>query len=1102
MNPIEYDKEFAVLSATPQHIKINSDAIKTDNLIHESGRLQLNTYQAFVRDFMNPQSDNRSLLLVHMTGTGKTISALATATEYVRQYRPNADTNSVASIVVLGFTKDIFKKELLSHPEFLFVNMDESKKLKRLELHMGDSIEAEEKYIMQKRLLMRRLVKREARGIYQFYGYREFAMRIINVNDIKTMMDKYKKEYANDTISFDAELVKKWIDNGSIRINTAFIKSLSKSLIICDEIHNLYKTDILNSYGLAISLTMDYFFKNKESIDYGCIRTLMLSATPLTSSALEIIPIITLLTGIRLSYDDLFVAMNGIDQLTAAGLSKIKQALSGYVSYIMDDNPREYPSSSFAGEASKEIDYLKFVRCPASKFQLKSMAGWVSNINTIDDKGMNMIKDITLPATKENPNGTIFGKHIQSLNTLGQTKAVHKLNDGTLASPIFELGNLGEYSSKYAKLVRMCIEMRGTEHGKIFIYHPYIQGSGTDMIIGIMNANGFLFDGDSPTKKSICMYCSNTYGKHTKMDHNFTPVCFTFITGSLSKTTISNRLAAFNNDMNVYGEKLKIIIGSRAMRESHTLKTCRHIIICHEPSSISEMIQIIGRAVRKNVHSMLPVDMQSVTIHILITYVANSKLQASTINEEESYRLKVLQFAQINRIDRLMYDISVDYLINFRFKQRETPPLLGEPYPLDTKAFNKYESILTKAYAETRNGVSLSGIHTSRFNVFYLDSEARLVVMIIKRILLDYQPLLSIAQIQSYVRDPPFHIEYNTALISDESIAMAIQRITFVPSQLQIVTNVSKTAFVDALFDQSSIVVDHFGYDGKIVCIGDPLCSDSYLTIRSISSIMDNDQSIIDSYRKVCAPSPDDIIDIKGIVDALADITDIHEILDDIRSNQKHINHVIANLPMKSNVILAEWAINNAADFALNKAKIDDLELVKKVSNFYKSRCVLFLIEDLETTRIYSRYKKYDTNTGGGWWSKNTKPSTAMLPIGHVIDSMIRLYQPSDKTWLSLTTIGFGTNDKHPFGWYIYEEKISNSLNVALKIRYENAPKTKGITLAFLQRPELEQVATNLKISVPSGEHKSATIDRIEQAAWEMQAKIMPKRVIYNLLDM
>jgi hypothetical protein len=494
--------------------------------------------------------------------------------------------------------------------------------------------------------------------------------------------------------------------------------------------------------------------------------------------------------------------------------------------------------------------------------------------------------------------------------------------------------------------------------------------------------------------------------------------------------------------------------------------------------------------------------MQSVAIHILLTYISNSKLQASTINEEESYRLKVLQFAQINRIDRLMYDISIDYLINFRFKQRETPPLLGEPYPLDTKAFNKYETTLTKAYAETRNGVSLTGIHTSRFNVFYLDSEARLVVMIIKRILLDYQPLLSIAQIQSYVRDPPFHIEYNTPLISDESIAMAIQRITFIPSQLQIMTNVSNTAFVDALFDQSSVVVDHFGYAGRVVCIGDPLCSDSYLTIRSISSIMDNDQSIIDSYRKVCAPLREDIIDIKSIVETLADTTDIHEILDDIRDNQKHIDRAIANLPMKSNVILAEWAIKSAADFALSNAKIGDLELVKKVSDFYKSQRVLFLIEELETTRIYSRYKKYNTNTGGGWWSKKTKPSTAMLPIGHLIENTIRLYQPSDKTWLSLTTIGFGTGNKHPFGWYIYEEKINNTLNVAIKIRYEDAPKTKGITLGFLQQPELERIANQLKLSVPSGENKSVTIDRIEQAAWDMQSKILPKRVIYNLLDM
>jgi hypothetical protein len=84
---LDYDKVFTAYSAV--NVPRDEDSLnaeRTDNLIHESGRLQLNTYQAFVRNAMNPMSDLRFLLLVHMTGTGKIITVLATATEYIRQY--------------------------------------------------------------------------------------------------------------------------------------------------------------------------------------------------------------------------------------------------------------------------------------------------------------------------------------------------------------------------------------------------------------------------------------------------------------------------------------------------------------------------------------------------------------------------------------------------------------------------------------------------------------------------------------------------------------------------------------------------------------------------------------------------------------------------------------------------------------------------------------------------------------------------------------------------------------------------------------------------------------------------------------------------------
>ena len=1107
---IENDKSFAVFSAiNDAPIENSQSSNTTENLLHESNRLQLNTYQSFIQNMMNPRSEFRSVMLVHMTGTGKTITALSTATEYVKQYQPNVERPSVSSIVVLGFTKDIFKKELLSHPEFMFVNMDEAKSLKHLEKHMHDSAAVEEKYQIYRKRYNRRLLKREVRGIYQFYGYRQFANRVINMDDVQSMIQSQHLDETVDLIEFDPKIIKKWIDSGDVRINTTFIKTLSHSLFICDEVHNLYKTNALNTYGLAIQIVFDYFVKTlpTNDIDYGSVRTLMLSATPLTASAMEIIPIVSLLTGEELLQSELFKTIDGVDQLTAIGLSKIRKAIAGKISYVMDDNPKEYPTSSFVGDKIKHIDYIRFVRSTPVDQQLKCFEHWDNRGSGSDERGSNMIKDIVFPATKAFPHGIIFGKNISELSDAPDSIAVRRTPNGWYSSNIFKSKELGKYSCKYKRLVDMCIDMKSEQHGKIFIYHPFVQGSGTDLIIGVLNANGFVLDGEHPAKDSICMHCNVLYGSHQKVtDHDYTPVHFTYITGSLSKSTVSQRLNAYNNEMNTRGEKIKIIIGSRAMREGITLKACKHVIIAHEPSSVSELVQIIGRAVRKHVHDALLSEMRTVQIYVLTTNVESVKAVKNEMaaNEELAYKTKVLQYTQINLIERIMYDVSIDYLINFRFKTRETPPLLGEPYPLDTAAYNRYEKILTGAYSDTRNGITPHGIHTNRFNIFYFEGEVRLVMIIIKRIILDYQPVITIGQIKDLIRSPPFHVEYNTKLISDESIAVAINKLSYKLDQIRLINPSMNLNVADSIFDQSPIIVDTNGTEYKIVCVGPPLCVSSFLVKRKIQSILEGEQSLLNSFHQSYSARLDNPIDLRDLSVKWASTIDINDVLDDLKSelsDNSDTNTILTRLPNKTHGLLAEWAIIVASNVAFKKKKVTtvDLDIAKYLIDFYGR--LIFTVTELKHTRIYDRYKRYDTNTGSSWFNKTTKPSTGGLPIGHMISDSVRIYNTADSTWLELGTIGSGIQSKHHFGFYLYEEKVEKTLSVAVKIRFESDLKAKGIKMVFLQMTDIVDIAKKLKVKLPKSGHKQIMVDAIEKAAWEMQKKMYPKRLIYRLVD-
>lgn len=1104
MNSIEIDKTYAVYSDANIGNDINSNSDETNRLIHDSGRLQLNTYQAFVSNIMNPMSDLSSLMLVHMTGTGKTISALATATEYVKQYQTTMEHNSVSSIIVLGFTKNIFKKEILSHPEFMFVNMDDAKELKELENHMHESQVIFEKYQQKRKLFTKRLIKRDVRGIYQFYGYRQFANHVINMDDVNKMVQQSSSDGEFDISRLDTKLLKQWIASGKVRINEAYIKSISKSLIICDEVHNLYKLDQLNSYGIAIQCVFDYFKETKDLMYKGTLRSLLLSATPLTNSALEIIPITSLLTGTYFTKQELFDLEEGVEHLTTKGLSMIRGEIANHISYIMDDNPKEYPSSSFNGESIPSIKYLKFVRTKPIGFQMNGYKKINSSDLPVDDKGLCIVKDVILPATKKSPEGTIFSRHMDELENLPMNTLVHKLNDGTYTSEIFKLPKLKEYSCKYAEMVKMCIDMKSTEFGKIFIFHPNVQGSGTDMIISVLRSNGFLEVGDKPLQDSICMKCNNNYKSH-KNDHEFSPIYFTFITGSLSKTVIANRLEAFNNDMNTYGEKIKIIIGSRAMRESHTLRACKNIIITHEPSSISEMIQIIGRAVRKHVHDKLPEDMRSVLISILTTDVSSLQVKNQSMNEEQSYHTKVLQYIQINKIERLLYDVSIDYLINFRFKMRETPMLLGETYPLDMKLYNDYNKILNEAYTKTNNGTTITGIHTTRFNLFYLNNEAQLVAMIIKRIMLDYQPVITIEQIKPIIRNPPFDIEYNTKLISDEAITMAIHAISFSESQLRIILSDGKYDFTKSIFDSSSIVIDHDGHECRIVCIGeDVFCSNTYLVLKRTDAIIHGDKSIVSAFKRQYIDNALTDIDTNELADVLAEHISIEDIINDISDklkNGKELKTIIDKYRVDEHIQLANWVIQSACEFATNKRKTD-INLVKLLVEYYQHKKLLFVISDLRNSKVYDRFKIFDKPGSNAWWSGASKVSLSGLPVCHAVSDLISVYQFTNKTWLTLSSIADANNISYKYKWYIYDEKIPKTIDVITKIRFMDDINSRGINMQFLQKPELLEVAKILKVKYNKDSQKKNIISEIITAAYQEQKKIYPKRIIFTLIDL
>ena len=146
--------------------------------------------------------------------------------------------------------------------------------------------------------------------------------------------------------------------SSDLQINKELLSKFRNSLIICDEIHNVYNSLDKNNWGVAIQYILD----NSPTT-----RAIFMSATPLNNSPTEIIDLLNLL----LPKDNKLVKEEFFTQereLKPGALKKISEYCQGRVSFLRDVNPKYFPRRRILGEHISGIKYLKFIRCPMSKF--------------------------------------------------------------------------------------------------------------------------------------------------------------------------------------------------------------------------------------------------------------------------------------------------------------------------------------------------------------------------------------------------------------------------------------------------------------------------------------------------------------------------------------------------------------------------------------------------------------------------------------------------------------------------------------------------------------------------------------------------------------
>ena len=632
---------------------------------------ELNPHQLFVRNFLSFNTPYNSLLLYHGLGTGKTCTAITVAEE-MRDYLKQLKIFQRIIVVASPNVQENFKLQLFDERKLDLVNNIWSTKsnctgnkfLKELN-PTGSSI-SKQKLVSQ--------IKRLINESYLFMGYREFASYIHKVSNIEDTGHD-----SNKITKIQKKKLQKIFDN---------------RLIIIDEVHNirLLGTSDKHDKKIANSLTKLVKYTNN-------MRLLLLSGTPMYNHYSEIIWLINLMNlndnRSPVNKNEIFDSNGDFvkdNQGNEIGKDLFIQKITGYVSFIRGENPYIFPYRIYPDMFNKETS-IKSIQYPRETINLKPIEKplqymdlfmtnlepyqesiyryIIQNFNKkekkksfeeLDSFGYNDLQypiealNIVYPIEDFNdkskiPVNQLIGKTGLSrildisYGKNGEQIKQYKYNPSILEKfgRIFSLTEIGKYSSKIFSICKSIINSEGI----VLVYSQYIEGGLIPLAIALEEL-GFTRYGESTS-----LLKDNDVKKNNMK--------YVMITGDITHSKDNtDEINASTDIANINGDKVKVILISRAGSEGIDLKYIRQVHILEPWYNTSRIEQIIGRAIRSKSHCSLPFIKRNVQIFLYATLLKTGEEAADLY----VYRVAETKAIQIGKISRLLKETCVDCIVH------------------------------------------------------------------------------------------------------------------------------------------------------------------------------------------------------------------------------------------------------------------------------------------------------------------------------------------------------------------------------------------------------------------------------------------------------
>lgn len=644
--------------------------IKNTKFVQNNTWIKANMLELSAIQYFAKRSTTQNRLLLKLgTGVGKTLTSLEAALPFVRMF--NILNNKISKtyyVYIIGYSKNVFKKEFLKFPELNIITYEEIHELAKLREVIKTIPEyMKDEYIAKLRALKikinRRISNVDIGGMYNFYGYRELF------NDL----------FTNDSRSFNEinsyNLMQKYAEK-KVSINKILLDRFKYSLMIVDEIHLAYNSEFMNNYGLALQFILDYY-KNDISL-------ILLTATIINNNKREFIDICNLLrdTNHEPFKEEDFPELTNKDNKKIYTpdewhkfLKPLYQQLDGKVIFL-EETGEEYPTLNFMGKKHKNIAYIKFNDAKMSKLHEQTFAA--NNLYDNTSKQF-IINDMVFPnpiykAEKYEAEVTsdmvgLFDntKLLEQINNAPQSWQ-HKVgisvrnfkNFSICTGTFLRRENLIMYSTKYCELIDIIYEcLTNNPLAKIMIYHPYIVGSGVSLLGEIMRFNGFIpIDGvANKNTYSAEKFVTLEKWSNENKGRNFFPAKYVTIDADTNDNQKEAILDEWNSLENKYGKYIKILIGAGKIKQSVDMKDTTILIIAQRPKTMSDFIQIIGRVVRKG--SLANIGSSNVYLYTLLSTTNNAAKESI---EERKYRKKIKDFDDIRNIE---YNINKNAINNY-----------------------------------------------------------------------------------------------------------------------------------------------------------------------------------------------------------------------------------------------------------------------------------------------------------------------------------------------------------------------------------------------------------------------------------------------------